>query len=203
MVADPEKETPLARKPTIRRHRRSRRESPLVWWIVFAALGLVALFLWSWRLLLITLALWCVYELCLVPTLCRVVTRQGVSCGRPVRGRVFGCEPGHQEMKTGALRRLIGLRPPRKAPAADGGPAPATPYGAPPPHDAAQAQARAQAQGAAQARGAARPHGSPQGHGAAQGSATPPPRAAGDPLDVVVWSPQVRGGLESSDRTIL
>lgn len=145
MVANPEKEAPLTRKGTMGRRRRRRREPAFVWWIAFAALGVVIWLTWSWRVLLLVLALWCVYELCLVPTACRVMTRQGAGCREQVRGRLFACEPEHQKVKTEALLRLVGMRRSRRTRAPD------------------------------------------------------PNRTTG----VVVWSPQVRGRLGTSDRTIL
>jgi ferric-dicitrate binding protein FerR (iron transport regulator) len=109
-----------AAKAAIGRRRRRRRESALVWWGVFAALVVAAWWLRSWRLALLTLLLWCLYELVLVPTICRVTTRQGFSCREPARGRLFACKPGHQQVKNDALWRLAGLRNPfRKAPETD------------------------------------------------------------------------------------
>ncbi|HEX2317205.1 MAG TPA: hypothetical protein VHJ17_25890 [Thermomonospora sp.] len=100
------------------RRRRRGREPVLVWWAAFAALLVLAWWPRSWRLALLTLLLWCVYEFLLVPTVCRVTTRQGFSCREPVRGRLFACTPAHQQVKTDTLFRAVGLpnplhRPPR------------------------------------------------------------------------------------------
>lgn len=99
------------------RRRRRRRETARVWWAGFAVLGVASVLLTSWRLALLTLLLWCLYEFCLVPTTCRVMTRQGYSCVEPVRGRLFACRPEHQQIKNDALWRLFGLRNPFRRPA--------------------------------------------------------------------------------------
>ncbi|WP_233510948.1 hypothetical protein [Actinomadura craniellae] len=102
------------------RRRRPGREHPFVWWIGFAVLGIAALALRSWRLALITLLLWCLYEFALVPTVCRVRTRKGQFCPEPARGRLFACGTSHQRVKTDALRRLARLPGKRRsAPPAD------------------------------------------------------------------------------------
>ncbi|SEG85946.1 hypothetical protein SAMN04489712_118114 [Thermomonospora echinospora] len=100
------------------RRRRRSRESALVWWAGFGLLLAAAGWQRSWRLALLTLLLWCGYEFLLVPTICRVMTRQGFSCREPVRGRLFACTPAHQQVKTDALWRLVGLRNPRRKKAA-------------------------------------------------------------------------------------
>jgi hypothetical protein len=91
------------------RRRRQWRESVYVWWAVFAVLGVVAVLTKSWRVALLGLLLWCPYEFCLIPTTCRVMTRQGYTCGEPVRGRLFACGRRHQQIKNDALWRLAGL----------------------------------------------------------------------------------------------
>ncbi|WP_245974203.1 hypothetical protein [Thermomonospora umbrina] len=104
------------------RRRRRGREPVLVWWIGFAVLPAAAWWAGSWRVALLTLLLWCVYEFLVVPTVCRVTTRQGFSCREPVRGRLFACTPAHQQVKTDALWRAIGLANPfrrKAAPDAD------------------------------------------------------------------------------------
>lgn len=83
-----------------------------MWWGVFAAVAVGSVLLWSWRLALLGLLLWCLYEFVLVPTICRVMTRQGYACHEPVRGRLFACGDRHQRVKTDALWRLAGLRNP-------------------------------------------------------------------------------------------
>ncbi|ACY96251.1 hypothetical protein Tcur_0656 [Thermomonospora curvata DSM 43183] len=103
---------PAPRRSGPGRRRRPGRESALVWWAAFALLLGAAWWLRSWRLALLTLLLWCGYEFLLVPTICRVSTRQGFSCREPVRGRLFACTPAHQEVKTDALWRLVGLSNP-------------------------------------------------------------------------------------------
>jgi hypothetical protein len=113
-------EPPLTKKAATGRRRRRRRESALVWWGVFAILALAAWWLASWRLALLALLLWCLYELVFVPTICRVRSREGFSCRDPARGRLFACNPGHQQVKNDALWRLVGLKNPfRKPPKAD------------------------------------------------------------------------------------
>ncbi len=82
-----------------------------MWWGLFAAVGALAVWVWSWRLALLAVLLWCVYEFIGVPTVCRMMTRQGFSCREPVRGRLFACGREHQELKVEAIRRLVGLRP--------------------------------------------------------------------------------------------
>ena len=98
------------------RRRRRRRESALVWWALFAAWAALALWLWSWRLALLGLLGWCLYQLMLVPTMCRVMTRQGFSCRERARGRLFACRPEHQQVKNDALWRLVGIRNPFRRP---------------------------------------------------------------------------------------
>lgn len=98
------------------RRRRRWREPGYVWWIGFGVLLLAALLLGSWRLALIALLVWCLYEFSLIPTACRVMTRQGFACSEPVRGRLFACSSSHQRVKNGALWSAAGLRDPfRKA----------------------------------------------------------------------------------------
>lgn len=70
----------------------------------------------SWRLALLTLLLWCLYEFCLVPTTCRVMTRQGFTCLERVRGRLFACTAEHQHIKNDALWRLTGISNPFRKP---------------------------------------------------------------------------------------
>lgn len=113
MVANPGNEDPpLTRKGTMGRRRRRWRESAIAWWVGFGTLVVLAWLLHSWRIALLTLTLWCLYEFLLVPTICRVMTRQGFSCREPVRGRLFSCTPAHQQVKYDALWRLIGMRNP-------------------------------------------------------------------------------------------
>lgn len=113
MVADlGNEEPPAVRKGAMGRRRRRRRESALVWWGGFAAIAVAAWLLQSWRLALLGLLLWCLYEFVMVPTICRVMTRQGFSCREPARGRLFACKPGHQQVKNDALWRLVGMRNP-------------------------------------------------------------------------------------------
>ena len=102
------------------RRRRRWREPGYVWWIGFAVLIVAALLLASWRLALITLAAWCLYEFSLIPSVCRVTTREGFACGEPVRGRLYACSPAHQQIKNEALWGLVGMRSPfRRASAPD------------------------------------------------------------------------------------
>jgi hypothetical protein len=93
----------------MRRHRRRWREPVYTWWAIFAAVGGAAILTKSWRLALLGVLLWCLYEFCLIPTTCRVMTRQGFACGEPVRGRPFACGTEHQLIKNDALWRLAGL----------------------------------------------------------------------------------------------
>ncbi|MFI0372784.1 hypothetical protein ACH35V_33395 [Actinomadura sp. 1N219] len=83
-----------------------------MWWALFAAFAGIALWLQSWRVALLGLLTWCLYEFVLVPTLCRVLKREGYPCAERVRGRLFACGPGHQQLKNDALWRLVGLRDP-------------------------------------------------------------------------------------------
>jgi hypothetical protein len=94
------------------RRRRRWREPGYVWWTGFGALGVAALLMMSWRLALLDLLAWCLYQVSLNPAVCRVVTRQGLACHEPVRGRVFACSPPHQQVKNEALWRAIGLSNP-------------------------------------------------------------------------------------------
>lgn len=103
------KEPPAARKGA---RRLPRRESALLWWVLFAAFAGFAVWLGSWRIALLGLLTWCLYEFLLVPTLCRVLKRQGHPCTERVRGRLFACCPDHQRLKNDALWRLAGLRNP-------------------------------------------------------------------------------------------
>ncbi|XRQ10989.1 hypothetical protein ACN3XK_08855 [Actinomadura welshii] len=89
-----------------------RRESALLWWALFAAFAGAAWWFESWRIALLGVLTWCLYEYLLVPTLCRVLRRQGHPCTKRVRGRLFACGPSHQRLKTDALWRLAGLRNP-------------------------------------------------------------------------------------------
>ena len=89
-----------------------RRESALLWWSLFAAFAAVGLWFQSWRIGLLGLLTWCLYEFLLVPSLCRVLKRQGHPCTERVRGRLFACAPDHQRLKNDALWRLVGLRNP-------------------------------------------------------------------------------------------
>ncbi len=94
------------------RRRRRWREPGYVWWIGFVLLLGAALLLGSWRLALIALAVWCLYEFSLIPIVCRVTTREGFACGEPVRGRLYACSPAHQRVKNEALWGAVGLRNP-------------------------------------------------------------------------------------------
>jgi hypothetical protein len=119
MVAGPDRAMPPPPRDeeTARRSRR-RREPVQVWWAGFAVLGLAAVATKSWRVALLGVLLWCLYEFCLIPATCRVLTRQGYSCAEPVRGRLFACARRHQQLKNDALWRLAGLRNPfRRLPA--------------------------------------------------------------------------------------
>ncbi|GGQ12533.1 hypothetical protein BKA00_006521 [Actinomadura coerulea] len=103
-------EPPAARRGGTRR--RPRRESALTWWAVFAAIAGLACWQHSWRLALLGVLGWCLYEFTLVPTLCRVLTPKGASCTERTRGRLFACGPAHQRLRNDALWRLAGLRNP-------------------------------------------------------------------------------------------
>ncbi|GAA0568305.1 hypothetical protein [Actinomadura livida] len=102
-------EPPAARRGA---RRLPRRESALLWWALFAAFAGAAWWFQSWRIALLGLLTWCLYEFLLVPTLCRVLKRQGHPCTKRVRGRLFACAPNHQQLKNDALWRLAGLRNP-------------------------------------------------------------------------------------------
>ena len=94
------------------RRRRRPRESAYVWWAAFAVFGVVAFLLGSWRLALLGVLIWCLYEFCFVPTVCGIMTRQGHTCVEPVRGRLFAHSAEHQNLKNDALWRLAGLSNP-------------------------------------------------------------------------------------------
>ncbi|MFA1551305.1 hypothetical protein [Actinomadura chokoriensis] len=113
------REPPAARRGT---RRRPRRESALVWWALFAVLAAAAWWLHSWRVALLGLLAWCLYEFLLVPTLCRILSQQGAACTERTRGRLFACGPDHQRLRNDALWRLAGLRNPfqREAPRDEG-----------------------------------------------------------------------------------
>jgi hypothetical protein len=91
------------------RRRRRWREPVYIWWVVIAALLVAAVLLSAWRLALLALLMWCVYEFSLNPTVCRVMTRQGFACHEPVRGRLFACSAAHQRVKNDAVWRAVGL----------------------------------------------------------------------------------------------
>ncbi|GAA1872695.1 hypothetical protein [Actinomadura bangladeshensis] len=103
------REPPAARRGT---RRRPRRESPLVWWALFAAFAGFAWWLQSWRVALLGLLAWCLYQFMLVPTMCRILSQQGAACTERTRGRLFACGPEHQHLRNDALWRLAGLRNP-------------------------------------------------------------------------------------------
>ncbi|MCD0450260.1 hypothetical protein LO762_13810 [Actinocorallia sp. API 0066] len=88
----------------------------IVWWLGFAALVVIGVYTWNWRLLLLTLLLWSFYEICLVRTRCRVKTRQGNECIEQVRGRVFAHDKRHQGIKNDGLWQLIGRTNPSYRP---------------------------------------------------------------------------------------
>lgn len=94
------------------RRRRRWREWRYAWWTGIAALLIVAVLLRSWRVGLLALLVWCLYEFALIPTLCRVMTREGFSCHEPIRGRLFACRPEHQRVKNDGLWRLVGMSNP-------------------------------------------------------------------------------------------
>jgi len=111
------REPPAARRGS---RRRPRRESALVWWALFAAIAGAAWWLQSWRVALLGLLAWCLYQFMLVPTMCRILSQQGAACTERTRGRLFACGPEHQRLRNDALWRLAGLRNPfQKAPARD------------------------------------------------------------------------------------
>jgi hypothetical protein len=94
------------------------REPAWVWWILFAVLTVISWSAWSWRGPLFVLALWCLYELVLLPTRCDISPRDGFVCTDPVRGRLFACTPSHQRLKTDQVFRLFRLANPTHRPAA-------------------------------------------------------------------------------------
>jgi hypothetical protein len=91
------------------RRRRQWREPGFVWWIAIGALLVAAVLFSAWRLALLALLVWCMYEFALIPTLCRVMTRKGLACHEPVRGRLYACTRAHQQIKTDAVWRAAGL----------------------------------------------------------------------------------------------
>jgi hypothetical protein len=108
------------------RRRRRWREPVYIWWAAIAALLIAAVVLSAWRLALLALLIWCLYEFSLNPTVCRVMTRQGFACHEPVRGRLFACSTAHQRVKNDAIWHAAGLsnpfnRRPRQDPNRDTG----------------------------------------------------------------------------------
>jgi hypothetical protein len=101
------------------RRRRRWREPGYIWWGAIVVLLLAAVVFGSWRLALLGLAVWSLYELSLNPTVCRVMTRQGFACHEPVRGRLFACTPAHQRVKTDSVWRAFGLPNPFSRPRQD------------------------------------------------------------------------------------
>lgn len=180
-------EPPLARKSAMGRRRRRRRESALVWWGAFAVLAVGAYLLHSWRVALIGLLAWCLYEFLLVPTICRVMTRQGFSCREPVRGRLFACTSRHQQVKNDGLWRLVGMRNPFR------GRSPQRP--APGAADGRVPDAAPTAGGMSDPTGTVPPR-SPDGR-------APSGRANERDTGVVVFSPAVRGRLAQADRVLI
>jgi hypothetical protein len=104
-----EEEPPASRKGS---RRLPRREPPAAWWALFAAVTVFALWLNSWRVALLGLLMWCLYEFMLVPGQCRVLWRHGHPCTERVRGRLFACGPDHQQLKNDALWHLVRMRNP-------------------------------------------------------------------------------------------
>lgn len=96
------------------RRRRRVREPGYVWWAGIGVLLVAAVLLTSWRLALIALLCWCLYEFSLVPTVCRVMTRQGFACHEPIRGRLFACSAAHQQVKNDALWATVRLPNPTR-----------------------------------------------------------------------------------------
>src|SRR5262249_23216239 len=75
-----------------------------------------AVALGAWRLALLGVLVWSLYEFSLNPTVCRVMTRQGFACHEPVRGRLFACSAAHQRVKNDAVWRAFGLPNPFNRP---------------------------------------------------------------------------------------
>ena len=91
------------------RRRRREREPVYIWWVAIGGLMVAAVVLGAWRLALLGVLAWCLYEFSLNPTVCRVMTRQGFACHEPVRGRLFACSAAHQRVKNDAVWRAFGL----------------------------------------------------------------------------------------------
>lgn len=98
------------------RRRRRWREPGYLWWIAIVGLLVAAVLLSTWRLALLGILVWSLYELSLNPTVCRVMTRQGFACHEPVRGRLYACSPAHQRVKTDSVWRAFGLPNPFSRP---------------------------------------------------------------------------------------
>jgi hypothetical protein len=101
------------------RRRRRWREPGYIWWVAIIGLLVAAVLLGAWRLALLSLLTWSLYELSLNPTVCRVMTRQGFACHEPVRGRLFACSAAHQRVKSDAVWRAFGLPNPFNRPHED------------------------------------------------------------------------------------
>lgn len=95
-------EPPAARRGT---RRRPGRESALVWWALFAAVFGAAYWFQSWRVALLGLLGWCLYEFMLVPTMCRILTQQGAACTERTRG---GCSPAPAPATSGSATTRCG-----------------------------------------------------------------------------------------------
>jgi hypothetical protein len=91
------------------RRRRREREPVYIWWVAIGGLVVAAVVLGAWRLALLGVLVWCLYEFSLNPTVCRVMTRQGFACHEPVRGRLYACSASHQRVKNDAVWRAFGL----------------------------------------------------------------------------------------------
>ena len=98
------------------RRRRRWREPGYIWWVAIVGLLVAAVLLGEWRLALLSLLVWSLYEFSLNPTVCRVMTRQGFACHEPVRGRLFACSAAHQRVKNDAVWRAAGLPNPFNRP---------------------------------------------------------------------------------------
>lgn len=89
---------------------RGRVERIFAWWLGIAALGVVAWYFSSWGIGLLTVALWSIYELFLVPTTCSAQTKKGPGCDIQQNGRVRGHNTAHQRIKNDAIWDLLAGR---------------------------------------------------------------------------------------------
>lgn len=86
---------------------RGRVERIFAWWFGIAAMGIATWYLRSWGIGLLTVALWCIYELFFVPTTCSAQTKKGTGCDIQQNGRIRAHSTAHQRIKNDAIWDLL------------------------------------------------------------------------------------------------